>query len=217
MTDFIIIPAYNEGKRVAEAVNKAQVYLPNVIVVDDGSQDDTSEQARQAGAKVLRHQVNLGKGAALKTGCEYVLTQGAEKIVVMDGDGQHNPKEIPALLNALDGHDIVFTYRQVPDSMPLILQFGNKFISQTLKLLYHINVKDTQCGYRAFTASAYSQIKWGALDYYVESEMIINAGKKKLKYNHVPIETIYTDRYKGTTVIDGFLIVAKMFGGRLLR
>lgn len=217
MSDFVIIPAYNEGKDIEKVIIKTKKYTKNIVVVDDGSGDDTSQRAKECGALTLKHKINLGKGAALKTGCDYALQQGAKKIIAMDADGQHDPREVPLLLSKLNEVDIVFGYRKVPQSMPLVLQFGNTVINKTMQLLYRIRVHDSQCGYRAFTDIAYQQVRWDALDYYVETEMIIRAGKKKLKYCWIPIETIYSDKYKGTTVIDGMMIVAKMIGWRLWR
>ena len=212
----IIIPGYNEEKRIAAVVAEAKKYAP-VIVVDDGSGDRTAAVAEMAGATVLRHKVNLGKGAALKTGCEYAFARGAQCIVVMDADGQHNPKKIPDFFAGLELHDIVLGARTVPKSMPLILLTGNRIINKTLHLLYGINIQDSQCGYRAFTVSAYQQMRWGARNYYVETEMVIRAGKKHLRYTQIPIETIYQDNYKGTTLIDGLGIVVRMIGARFFK
>ncbi|MBI1968858.1 glycosyltransferase family 2 protein [Candidatus Woesearchaeota archaeon] len=215
MDTAIIIPACNEEKTIAEVIAKTKNYCQNIIVVDDGSTDATSPIAKRTGVAVLRHKVNLGKGAALKTGCEYALQQGAEGMVVLDADGQHDPAEIPKFLEALKENDIVFGYRQVPETMPLVLRFGNAVINRSLRLFYNVHVCDSQCGYRAFTAAAYRQLQWEARDYYVETEMILNAGRKKLKHASIPIQTIYADKYKGTTVLDGIGIVAKILGGKL--
>ncbi|MBI2666646.1 glycosyltransferase family 2 protein [Candidatus Woesearchaeota archaeon] len=215
-SEIIIIPSYNEEKHIAAVIKEAKKYAP-VIVVDDGSKDNTAAVAKTAGATVLRHKVNLGKGAALKTGCEYALAQGAQHLVSMDADGQHNPTKIPLFLAELKQHDIVLGARAVPESMPLILLAGNKIINTTLGLLYGIHLKDSQCGYRAFTAEAYQKVRWGARNYYVETEMVIRAGKKHLQYTQIPIETIYYDKYKGTTVIDGITIVARMIGARFFK
>ena len=210
MSCFIIIPAYNEQESIGRVIAGAKEYSEKIIVVDDGSKDNTHENAKHSGVVVLKHTVNLGKGAALKTGCEYAFQNGASKVIVMDADTQHDPKEIPKFLEALKDHDLAIGIRKVPDSMPLVLKFGNKFINQTLGLLHGIKVPDSQCGYRGFTINAYHQIKWDAADYYVETEMLIKAGKKNLKYTTIPIETIYSDKYKGTTVLDGVKIVMKM-------
>ena len=214
---FIIIPAYNEGKNLEPVLLEVKKHAHNIVVVDDGSQDDTPKKALEVGVLVLRHRTNLGKGAALKTGCQYALEQGAEKIIVMDADGQHNPAEIPRFAAALEQHEIVFGFRTVPQSMPLVMLFGNAILSRTLQHLYGIQVKDTQCGYRAFTSSAYPKLQWDASDYYVETEMVVRAGKGKLKYTEIPIQTIYNDKYKGTTVLDGITIMAKMLCWRLFK
>lgn len=215
MDTITIIPAYNEEKTIADIIARTKPYCPDVMVIDDGSVDFTAEKAWQAGAKVISHKINLGKGAALKTGCEYALQQGAQKIVVLDADGQHDPVEIPKFMEALEQHDVVFGYRKIPDSMPFMMRFGNSFINRTLKMIYGVNIRDSQCGYRAFTAAAYPKIRWEARDYYIETEMILRVGKKRLRHISIPIETIYADEYKGTTVLDGVKIVAKMIGGRL--
>ena len=214
---WIIIPANNEEKNIAEVVKKSKKFSENVVVVDDGSDDKTSDIAKKKGAVVLKHIVNLGKGAALKTGCDYALKQGAENIVVLDADGQHDPKEIPNFVKALNKADIVFGYRRLNKKMPLILRFGNWFIFFVTKFLFRLKIVDTQCGYRAFNADVYKKIKWNSTDYSMESEIIANAGKTHLKYSQIPIETIYSDKYKGTTVIDGIRIVLNMVWWRLTR
>ncbi len=217
MVVYAVIPAHNEQTTIRGTIAGIQRYVNHIIVVDDGSVDRTSEAIKDTGAIVLRHRVNLGKGAALKTGCDYALMKGAEKIVVLDADGQHEPAEIPAFLQALNNADIVFGSRQRSISMPLVLKFGNWFINKTLQRLSAISVQDSQCGYRAFTVEAYRKIRWHASDYYMETEMIINAGKHALRSAHVPIRTIYADKYKGTTVLDGIKIVLKILGGRIAR
>ncbi len=215
MTLFAIIPAYNEEKKIREVIQKTKNYAPNVVVVDDGSHDQTSRLAEKEGVKVLRNVINVGKGAALRTGCDYALQQGATHLVVLDADGQHDPKLIPLFTEHLQKADIVFGYRQLSSSMPFILRFGNWFISNTARSLFKVHLHDTQSGYRAFTAEAYTKIRWQASDYSMESEMIAKVGKHKLKYAQVPIQTIYTDRYKGTTIMDGIKIVFKMLRWRV--
>jgi len=217
INEVVIIPAFNEGKTIFEVITKTKPFAKNIVVVDDGSYDNTTTEAARAGAKVVKHKVNLGKGAALKTGCDYVLKQGAEKIITMDADGQHNPKEIPSFISALDQHEIAFGSRKAPKSMPAVLKFGNKAITKILQTLYGVTVEDSQCGYRSFKTKVYPQIRWDAADYYVETEMAIRAGKKKLKHTTIPIETIYADKYKGTTVFDGVGIVVKMIGWKIWR
>ena len=210
-----IIPAFNEEKDIAGIVKRTKKYVKKVVIVDDGSNDKTSRYAEKAGAIVLRHIINLGKGAALKTGCDFAIKKSAALIVVLDADAQHNPDNIPKFLEKLDKCSIVFGYRKLSSKMPFVLRFGNWFISDITRLLYGINLKDTQCGFRAFTAEAYKKLRWNASDYSMESEMIARAGKQNLKYVQIPIETIYSDRYKGTTIIDGMKIVLNMIWWKL--
>lgn len=214
---YVVIPAYNESRHISDVIKKVKKYAKNIIVVDDGSRDKTYELALKSKVNVLRHIVNLGKGAALKTGCDYALKKGAEIIIVIDADGQHDPAEIPNLLKALKDSNIVFTQRRFSKTMPALFRFGNWFIDGTIKMLFGIYLKDTQCGYRAFTAPAYKKIRWKASDYSMESEMIANAGKKHLKYKTIPIQTIYSEKYKGTTIFDGIKIVYNLLKWRLFK
>jgi glycosyltransferase involved in cell wall biosynthesis len=216
MVDFIVLPAYNEGIRIKEIISKVKNNDDlKIVVVDDGSVDNTVAQAKDMGVRVIEHKINLGKGSALRTGCDYALQAGARNIIVMDSDGQHNPKDIPRFIKALENSDIVYSYRQGKGRQPHILRFGNSFINGILGFLFKVNIIDSQCGFRAFTAEAYNQIKWEAIDYYMETEMIIRASKKRLKYTQIPIDLIYADKYKGTTVLDGLKIVIKMLGAKI--
>jgi len=212
---FAVIPAHNEEKYIGNVIRQTKKYVENVVVVDDGSRDRTAEEARESGAVVLKHLVNLGKGAALKTGCDYAVKNNAKIIVAIDADAQHNPKEIPKFIAAVKRHDVIIGYRKPSKNMPLILRFGNWFINKTITFLYGVKIKDSQCGYRAFTSEAYKKLRWKASDYSMESEMIAKIGKHGLSYAEVPIETIYSDKYKGTTILDGIKIVFNLLLWRL--
>lgn len=215
---FAIMPAYNEEKTITEVALKTRKHVGRVVVVDDGSRDDTSGAAEKAGATVLRHTVNLGKGAALKTGCDYAVRKGAELMVLIDSDGQHDPEEIPKLLRVIEGADIVLTYRNIDyHRMPLFKRIGNRFINLNISLLFGIRVIDSQCGYRALTSKAYRKIRWIASDYSVETEMIARVGKKQLRFKQIPVKTIYNDMYRGITLIDGMKIFLSMLWLRVSR
>jgi glycosyltransferase involved in cell wall biosynthesis len=188
-----------------------------VIVVDDGSRDNTTQLATSAGATVLRHVINLGKGASMKTGAEYAIQYGAQAIIFVDGDGQHDPKLLKEFISKLRKYDIVFGFRRRNNSMPAVLRFGNWFLSIVIKRLYGMNLHDSQCGYRALTRRAYEAVRWRSTDYSVESEMIANAGKHDLRYAEQEIPTVYHDKYKGTTPLDGIPIVLRLFWWRFTR
>ncbi len=217
---YLVIPARNEATSIASVLQNAKKMVPGnrIIVIDDGSNDQTFSEAMAQGVIVLRHIINLGKGAALKTGCRYAYQKGAEGFIFMDSDGQHNPKDIPRILQSLEGNDIVFTYRNRKSvHMPLIKKFGNFSIDLLMKLLFQIKVQDSQCGYKAITRQAYEKLALISNDYSIESEIAAKTGKYRLRFAQIPIETVYADRYKGTTVFDGINIVMKMLWWRIAR
>jgi glycosyltransferase involved in cell wall biosynthesis len=219
----IVIPARNEAPRLPAVLDALPGTLPgvgeiHVIVVDDGSSDGTGARARDHGAQVARHVVNLGKGAALRTGCEAALKAGADLIVAMDADGQHHPDDLPRLLKPLlDGEaDVALTYRESSGrSMPAVLKFGNTALSSILRVLFGVAIRDSQCGLRAFTSSAYPRLRWDARDYAVESEMLVRMARAHLRFAEVPIATVYADRHKGTQPIDGVRILGRLLMLRL--
>ncbi len=208
MLYFIIIPAYNEAERIGEVIDGVKRFAKNILVVDDGSKDRTSEVAEKAGVKVLRHRLNLGKGAAMKTGVEAAIDLGAEAIILLDADGQHDPKHLPEFLKQLEqGSEIVFGSRNLSYGVPLIRYLGNKFGSVLISLIFGIYQSDLLCGYIAFTKKAYQKIRWDSSRYGVETEIVARTGKNKLKYTEIPIETIYKDKYKGVTIFDAMSVL----------
>jgi glycosyltransferase involved in cell wall biosynthesis len=216
---WIIIPAHNEEKRIPQVIRSVKNITKNIIIVDDGSKDKTSKIAKNENVIVLRHMVNLGKGAALKTGCDYAVRNGAKILVVMDADGQHKAEDVPRLVNTLKENnlDIVFGGRKWNQNMPVVFKIGNLFLSTMADGLFRMRVKDTQSGFRAFTSEAYKKIRWESSDYSMESEMISKVGKNHLKYREIPIQTIYLDKYKGTTIFNGVKIAFESLLWKLRR
>jgi len=213
---YVVIPGFNEESRIGRVVELVKRHCENIIVIDDGSQDNTANISKNAGAsKVIRIPVNVGKGKALRHGCDIAIENKADIIIIIDADLQHDPSDATRLLSALEGNDIVFTYRDFRGSMPLIFRFGNWFISKTAQILFNIDVKDTQCGYRCFTSEAYKKIRWNSERYFMDTEIVALAGMNKLKFTQIKIKTIYSDRRKGTNVGDGIKIVKNMFKWKL--
>jgi glycosyltransferase involved in cell wall biosynthesis len=207
----LVIPLYNEGDKIRELLDEISRYFPlkNVVLVDDGSTPPVS-RAQVAPARVLRHRVNLGKGMALKTGCEFALRRRPEAIVLMDGDGQHDPKELPALLETLDGTEVVFTARRHGSRMPWVRLLGNQVINLGTELLFGLDLHDVWCGYRAFRSEVYARIAWNAADYAADVEMALRAARQRLDYREIRIGTIYHDAYKGVTVLDGLKLLLRL-------
>jgi glycosyltransferase involved in cell wall biosynthesis len=211
-----VVPAHNEEKYISSVVRQTRKYVNKVIVVDDASTDNTGKLAKQAGALVLRHKVNLYKGAALKTGCEAAILLGASIVVLVDGDGQHNPKEIPKLINALEHYDFVIGSRAFNKNMPFNSKLGNRLLSLLARILYNTKIHDSQSGYRAFNTNIYPKIVWASRDYGVETEMIQNMSRNHVSHTEVGVKTIYHDDYKGTTPLDGLKIAVNMVSKRFL-
>lgn len=221
MKTVAVIPSYNEAATVGAVAQEVQKYVDTVVVVDDGSKDNTHstlQELAKANGKIiaLHHEINLGKGAALKTGCDAAVALGADYIVCLDADHQHTPHSIPKFVQALQHTDVVFGVRQLNNRMPLIMLLGNKFLSIIINALFHVLVHDTQSGFRAFTRKAYDTLRWKSTGYEVETEMIVRMSQYELRYSEVDIDTIYLDGYKGTTALDGIKIFGQIVKWKLL-
>lgn len=210
----IVIPAYNEERTISRIVEEAKKYSKDVIVVDDGSADMTSELAKEGGAKVLRHAVNIGVGLATTTGNEYAISKGFDVIANLDSDGQHSASTVPKGVELVEkgGYDIVLGSRflEKTERMPTILKLGNKFLTLTNRQIFGSNISDTQSGFRIVTADAWKKLSPRSTGYSICSEISALIGTKRLKYAEIPIETVYLDRFKGTTIFDGIKIFANM-------
>jgi glycosyltransferase involved in cell wall biosynthesis len=189
------------------------------VVIDDGSRHPLSGTMQfHDRVTCLRHIINLGKGAALKTGVRWAMKHGYDVVVFLDADGQHDPHEIPLLLQPISNSavDIVFGVRKFHEKMPLVSRLGNIVLTKALQVLYRVRVDDTQSGYRAVRLTAFEKINWLSPRYAVETEMIVNTGKHHVPFTQVPITTIYHDKYKGTTIIDGIRIMLNMLAWKIL-
>lgn len=189
-----VIPAYNEAARVGAVVHGARLHLTKVVVVDDGSADETASAARQAGAEVMRHPANRGKGAALRTGMERAFGEGFGAVIVIDADGQHATGEIPLFLRAAEetGADMVVGSRMDrAEGMPLVRYLTNRFTSAVVSRLAGQRIPDSQCGFRLIRERAFRQMGFRTSRYDTESEMLIEAGRAGCRIVSVPVRTIY--------------------------
>lgn len=219
MKIFIVVPAHNEGRRIVQVLRDLGKTKFPVVVIDDGSKDSTYKVAKKTKATVLQHRVNLGKGAAMKTGAEAAFLMGAEAIIFIDADGQHKVEDLPHFVKALKKNkfDIVFGSRNLDQETPLIRSLGNKFASFLINLLFGIHLSDLICGYRALTKKAYKKINWESVGYGVETEMAAKTGLLGLKHCEVPVQTLYYDKVKGVTILDALNIFFDVLKWRIIR
>ncbi len=191
----VLIPAYNEVERIGDVIKRAQKYARRVLVLDDGSTDGTAAAAEKAGAEVIRHPRNLGKGAALRDGFEHFLKLSLPACIVIDGDGQHEPEEIPKFVEEAEetGAGIVVGNRLADrDAMPPVRYNTNWTTSAIISWLIKQRVPDSQCGYRLIKKEVLREISFTTRNYDTESEMLIEAGRRGYKIGSVPIKCIYS-------------------------
>jgi len=214
---YVVVPAFNESGRIAKVLQAVRKITNNVIVVDDGSRDNTAIVAAKHTKWVVRHRTNLGKGAAIRTGCELAFKKlRAESVILMDGDGQHEASDLSKFYKELNnGHQLVFGVRDFYGKMPVARIAVNKFITQMTRWLYGQYVKDILCGFRALSKSAYEKLSLKSTNYEIELEMVAKVIKYKMEYVSVPITTIYHPTNRGMTGIDAIKVAWQMINWRL--
>lgn len=195
----VVIPAFNEEKNIASVIDGVKKHLEQVIVVDDGSQDNTFKEAELAGAVVLRHEKNLGKGAALKTGFAHTLKHfpDCEAIIILDADGQHNPEEIPKFIDVFQktGADLILGERMINRrEMPFLRRVGNSAVSWLISRKIGQKISDSQTGFRLFSRKFLENFNPESTGYAVETEIILAAVRASFKINTIPVSAKYLNK-----------------------
>jgi len=195
MRTIVIIPAYNEERTVGAVVRNVREHIPDVIVVDDGSDDATGDRATAAGALVVRHCINRGLGAALGTGIAAALGHSPDVIVTLDADGQHDPSDIAAVTAPVQAGfaDLVIGTRFARGKAPFSRHLANTIANLLTRLLFNVQASDTQSGFRAFSRYAAQRIEIRTNRMEVSSEILAEAVRHGLRVTEVPIRTIYTE------------------------
>lgn len=219
MRIFVVMPAYNEESTIAGVMEELFKRGFNLVVVDDGSSDETYNAAENAGRThgdqfhLYKHLLNRGLGGALRTGIEASLIHNADVVVTFDADGQHDPDDIMKVCRPImDGEaDVVIGVRDF-EHMPGSKKFGNTVMNLITWIFYGMKVNDSQSGLRAFKREAAMILEINARDYGVSSEIVGEIKRHKLRLKEVPMKTIYTDysMTKGTNLKVGLRILGKL-------
>ena len=190
----LLLPAYNEAKTIGQVVREASEFVNDILVIDDGSVDKTAQIAEEAGGKAIKHSTNLGKGMALRTGFDYVSQKGYDLIATMDSDGQHQPSDLPRIIDYFKKNkpDIIIGAR-IHDriKMPRHRRFNNWLVSSVGSVLCGQEVKDFQSGFRLIRTEVLRSVELHTERYETESELLIKAGRIGFKIQSIPINTIY--------------------------
>jgi glycosyltransferase involved in cell wall biosynthesis len=189
-----IIPAYCEEKHIGEVVLRTRAQLDHVLVVDDGSPDQTALRAREAGAEVIVHPQNRGKGETIKAGLRYWFDRPIDFIIILDADGQHRPEEIDRFVAATAQSKFLVGNRMNDVSrMPLLRRLVNRYMSNRISRVCGQRIPDTQCGFRMLHRELIPDMLGGAQRFDYETEMLIFASRKGCRIDSVPISTVYSD------------------------
>jgi len=194
-----LIPAYGAAGTIGAVVSGVRRHVKEVLVVDDGSNDASTEAALDAGAIVVRHPRNLGKGAALRTGFGELLERGARSIVTLDADGQHDPDDIPRFLEAerATGADVIVGARlDAFAGMSGGRRFGNRFSSAAVRFFRGPALPDTQCGYRLYGRGFLEGVRFRRDSYDAEVELLMHAGLRGYQVVSIPIRVLAADGRK---------------------
>ena len=191
-----LIPAYCEERRIGAVVRETLGHIRPVIVIDDGSPDGTAAEAEKAGATVLRHEKNKGKGAALNTGFAYAAERGYDFVITLDADGQHAPADIPRFIEAFlagGAPALVGNRMGAPAGMPLVRKLTNHLMSWFLSREMGQKVPDTQSGFRLYARAALPFLAADSAAFAAESETLLRLSAHGIKIGSVPISVIYDD------------------------
>lgn len=222
----VVIPAYNEGTVIGDVVKSAKKifasssFSVDIIVVNDGSRDNTYDEALKGGAIVVNHVLNSGAGAATATGLSYASQNGYTIAATMDADGQHKPEDVLAGIKRQQktGADLLIGSRLIDSQgMSKVKVLGNKGLNFITFLLFGIKVTDSQSGLRVFSRKSIETLRWKTSGYEFCSEMLWRAKQLSLIVNEYPIKAIYTDysKSKGQNNWNAINIIKSMLGRRI--
>ena len=210
----VIIPAYREEKHVGDIVRRTRQQLDHVLVVDDGSSDKTAQRARDAGAEVIVHNQNRGKGEAIKTGLRHWVDRQFVHVIILDADGQHLPEEIDRFIEAAAsavGPSFFLGNRMKNlTGMPFVRRIVNRYMSNQISRVCGQKIPDTQCGFRMLDRQLIPELLGGMERFDYETEMLIIASRQGYRIESVPITTVYSDEVSNIRPVSDTLRFLKL-------
>jgi len=224
MKTCVLIPTYNEAETIEKLIIRVKEEDLDIVVVDDGSSDDTGRIAGRVGAVLIRHAENMGKGASLRTGFKHVLKNDYDAVIVMDGDGQHSPRDIRRFIDyarSTDADLIIGNRMGDTKSMPFIRQATNRWMSGFLSRLCGQCIPDTQCGFRLIKNRVLKSVNLTTSKYETESEILIRAGSEGFRIDSIPVRSIYNNEISSIhPIIDTYRFarfIVRIFLEKLLK
>lgn len=212
----VLLPAFNEAQNIQKVIQEIRTIVEDVVVVDDGSRDETAQLARRAGAVVISHKRNQGKGAALKTGFNYVLEKGYHGVITMDADGQHLPGEIKDFLPCIETEDpdiLLGSRMHDPKGMPLDRLWTNLFTSWLISRRAGQKIEDCQSGFRYISSRVLQKTELATRTFDTEPELLMRASWHGFKIHHVPITSVYLPNFVSriNPIVDTWRFFAMVF------
>ena len=221
MKTCVIIPTYNEAKSITNLISQIRSQNLEVIVVDDGSSDDTAKIARQCGAITIQNQNNEGKGTSLIKGFDYALKNDFDAVITMDGDGQHLPEDIPYFMRLAkysDSDILIGNRMHKTRNMPWVRFVTNRLMSRFISCLAKQRIFDTQCGFRLIKKDVLKKVRLITSKYETESEILIQAARLGYKINSLAVKTVYTGTKSQINPLrDTFRFISYILGTMFVR
>ena len=214
---WILVPCFNESKVIMQTISELSKYFQNILVVDDGSTDNTFDLLKSLNARVLQHPINLGQGAAVSSGFEFISTiENSKAVITFDADGQHSVNDAVTFANEIlsSSEEVIFGSRFIhhEKNIPYIKRLVLKIVTKISNVILKMNLSDTHNGLKAFKIDALNKIKLKTSNYAFESELLAIVSKLGISYKELPSDIIYTDysKTKGQSLRNGMRILESL-------
>ena len=217
MKTCVIIPAYNESPSILKLIQDIKKYQLEILVIDDGSTDNTFSIAKDAGVQAMLNLNNQGKGASLVKGFKYALENNFDAVITMDADGQHLAEDLPSFIEEAkdpNSHIILGNRMFNVGKMPFLRVITNKFMSWLISMMSKQVIPDTQCGFRLIKREVFMNIKLSTSKYETESELLIKASRLGFKIKSIPVKSVYgLEKSQINPFIDTLRFIRLIFKG----